>query len=283
MKPASWRSGFALVVGITGLVLVGAVAAVAARSAANPFELTFEGTHEVVPDSPTYPFGLRHVGTFTSTAPFCESGSAVDLQVVQAAGTPVRAIREFTCAHGEGSLTLAVEHPILEHAAPFTTTWRVVGAAGSYAGLRGTGTLRGALLGGDNADPPSVRFRATSLGFVDDDAVAPTIGFTSATMVKLRRPLGAHSLRLALTIRDDVEGNPVGFEVVVRSQGAQLGRKVGSTASGSVSLRVRVRIPAATRAVQVEATAVDPVGNQSSAARMLKLPRSGFGRAGPHS
>jgi hypothetical protein len=269
-SPSS-ASTVAVVTALAGLVVVGAVAAVAARTAPTRFELAFEGAHEAVPVSPVYPFGLRHVGKFTSTGPFCESGSAVDVEVVDVGGS-VRAIREFTCADGGGSLTLAVDRAIQEHAAPFTTTWSVLAGTGRYAGLRGTGTLRGTLLGGSNTDPASVRFRTTSVGFVGDDRIAPTIGFASARAVKLRNPADAYSLRLALTIRDDIEGNPVGFEVVVRGRGAELGRKLGSTVSGSVSVKLRVRMPSPkVRAVRVEVTAVDAVGNQGSASRVVSV------------
>jgi hypothetical protein len=265
------RAAAALVTALAGLVLVGAVAAVAARATATPFELTFEGAHEVVPASLSYPFGLRHVGTFTSTAPSCESGSAVDLEVVEQAGS-FRAIREFTCADGLGSLTLAVDQAIQEHAAPFTTTWRVVRGTGRYTGLRGAGALRGRLLSGSNADPASVRFRAAFAGFVGDDAVAPTIGFTNASAAKLRRPAGAYALRLVLTIRDDVEGNPVAFAIVVRGKGMELTRHVGSTASGGVSRQLRVRTPGPKlRTLRIEVTAVDPVGNGSNASRVVSL------------
>jgi hypothetical protein len=261
----------AVVTALVGLVVVGAVAAVAARTAPTRFELAFEGAHEAVPVSPVYPFGLRHVGKFTSTGPFCESGSAVDVEVVDVGGS-VRAIREFTCADGGGSLTLAVDRAIQEHAAPFTTTWSVLAGTGRYAGLRGTGTLRGTLLGGSNADPASVRFSTTSVGFVGDDRIAPTIGFASARAVKLRNPADAYSLRLALTIRDDIEGNPAGFEVVVRGRGAELRRKLGSTVSGSVSVKLRVRMPSPkVRALRVEVTAVDAVGNQGFASRVVSV------------
>jgi hypothetical protein len=269
-SPSS-ASTVAVVTALAGLVVVGAVAAVAARTAATRFELAFEGAHVAVPVSPTYPFGLRHVGTFTSTGPFCESGSAVDVEVVDVGGS-VRAIREFTCADGGGSLTLAVDRAIQEHAAPFTTTWSVVGGSGRYAGLRGTGTLRGTLLGGSNTDPASVRFRTTSVGFVGDDRIAPMIGFASARAVKLRKPADAYSLRLALTIRDDVEGNPVGFTVVVRGRGAELSRRLGSTVSGSISMTLRVRTASPKlRALRIEVTAVDPFGNRSSASRLVSL------------
>jgi hypothetical protein len=223
-----------------------------------------------VPVSRSYPFGLRHVGTFTSSGPFCESGSAVDVEVVDVGGS-VRAIREFTCADGGGSLTLAVDRAIQEHAAPFTTTWSVVRGTGRYTGLRGAGTLRGTLLGGSNADPASVRFRAAFAGFVGDDAIAPTIGFSSATIVQLRRQ-GAYALRLVLRIRDDVETNPVAFTIVVRRKGSELERYVGSTASGNVSLRLPVKAPGPKiRALRIEVTAVDQVGNESNASRVVSL------------
>ena len=92
-------------------------------------------------------------------------------------------------------------------------------------------------------------------------------------MIKLR-PARTYSLRLVVAIRDDVDGNPVGYAVTVKGNGSALGRKVGSTASGAVTLTIRVRVPnSRLRTIRVQVTATDPIGNERSLARSLTLPR----------
>src|SRR5262245_2858292 len=99
-------------VALVGIVLAGTVAvsaetAAAPRSKASPFALVFAASHEpqyfdceVAPNFRC--LELRHVGTFTSGAPFCESGTAEDPQ------DPNREDRRYTCADGSGSLTLSI-------------------------------------------------------------------------------------------------------------------------------------------------------------------------------
>ena len=53
-------------------------------------------------------------------------------------------------------------------------------------------------------------------GFADfADAVAPSLAFTSASATKLRRPARAYSIHVALSLRDDVEGNTVAYRLRV--------------------------------------------------------------------
>ena len=274
LRSARWAAYATVTFILVGMVGVGGVTALAASSTVGPFELALEARHERVPVSPTYPFGLRHIGTFTSSAPFCLSGTLVDLQVVAVPLTPLRARRELTCADGSGSLIVGINEPQLEHDSRFPGTWRIEEGTGRYASLRGRGEYRGELLGGDPLDPANVVFRASWQGVTDTDTVAPTLSVATARATKLRRPAGAYSLRLVLGIRDDVEDNPVGYAVAVRGKGIELARKVGSTASGTVSLKLRVERPDATvRAVRVQVMAVDPVGNERSIAQSVKLPR----------
>ncbi len=273
----SHRSKAALVLGaalLVALVLVGAVAGLAAPSAPAKFELTIDARHEPVPASADYPFGGRHTGRFTSRSPFCDAGSLVDRRIIVSGGGPVSNDRLFTCDDGTGTLLVSILNPIAEHDPPLQGSWRIVEGSGRYAGLRGTGRYRGEFLSGDAGDFLSVVFRSTWDGFADTDSVAPSIGFSSATLAKLRKPIGAYTLRLVLAIRDDVEGNPVGYAVVVRSNGLELNRRIGSTASPSLSMKLKLEPQnRKARAVQIEVTAIDPVGNESSATRSLRLPR----------
>lgn len=267
------RTWVVLVCVLIGMAGVGAVSALAASSVAATFELTIDGRHEPVPVSADYPFGGRHTGRFTSKPPFCLSGSLVDLQVVAPSGVPVSNKRLFTCDDGTGTLTISIGNPIAEHGPPFRATWSILDGNGSYAGLRGTGAYRGEFVGGDPSDFLSIVFRSALDGFVDRDSVPPAIAISSARAIKLRRPSGAYAVRIALSLRDDVDGNAVSYTVTATGGGTELAREFGR-ASGSISLAFRVR-PAATkvRSVRIEITGTDPVGNEAKLGRTLKLPR----------
>jgi hypothetical protein len=110
-------------------------------------------------------------------------------------------------------------------------------------------------------------------GFADNDAVAPAIAISEAKVTKLRRPAGAYSIRLAVSIRDNVEGNEVAYSVTATSGGATPANTVGSTASGRVSMTLRVHPRSTARTVALRIRTTDPVGNESSLSRSVKLPR----------
>jgi hypothetical protein len=104
----------------------------------------------------------------------------------------------------------------------------------------------------------------------------------SASATKLRRPAGAYSIRVVLSLRDDVEGNTVAYRLRVK-EGPEHARdrqlwwidtREGSTASGSVSMKLRV-FPSSkrVRSVQLQLSGSDPVGNEVSLTRSVKLPR----------
>ena len=136
-----------------------------------------------------------------------------------------------------------------------------------------------------DGDPPSdlvVPFRSTYQGFAAADAVAPSLAFTGASAKKLLRAAGFYSIRVTLSLRDDVEGNAVAYRLGVK-EGPEhprdrrlllLDSKEGSTASGSVSTTLRV-FPSSkrVRTVQLLLSGSDPVGNEVSITRTLKLPR----------
>jgi len=213
---------------------------------------------------------LVDAGTFTSKAPFCESGSAVDVRLgpVDAPGT---ATRLLTCADGSGSLTALVGSPQSEHQG--TGTWSIVGGAGRYAGLRGRGTYRSERVSGDPDVPATIAFRNTWQGIVDADSVAPSIAIPTATATKLRRPSGAYALKLALALRDDVDGSSVSYTLRVTAGGVELARKFGTAESATLALNVRIRPSARVKAVRLQLSAEDPVGNEARLSRSLRLPR----------
>ena len=270
-------------VALAGVVAVSAAAAPAARSEPSAFELTVEGTWEW-----NVYFGpfQEGTGTFSSRAPFCATGTFVEDPYVGSATT-----WRLTCADGTGGLTLSVvEERVVR--------WQIVDGSGSYAGLRGGGSLRsGEALGSPSYAPGSlVTWRGTLVGVVDwgaepdqpedtdtvaptnADTVAPTIAIASARAAKLRRPAGAYSIKVALAVRDDVEGNTVAYTLRVTKTRAHglvvLASKNGTTASGSISTTLRVVPGKRVQTLQLRVSGSDPAGNEVSLVRLLKLPRS---------
>ena len=200
-------------IGVAGVVAVSAATALAARSAASPFELVLQGRYEAFVQGDVLLDG-QLVATFTSGAPFCESGTAVDVEL-PARSSPVAGARRYTCADGSGSLTRAEADPRRARATtPGSGEWTIVEGSGRHMGLRGKGTFIGELLSGDPWDFASpIEVRTTLQGLVAADAVAPSLAFTSASVTKLRRPAGAYSIKVALSLRDDVEGSTVAYYV----------------------------------------------------------------------
>lgn len=240
-----------LAVGIAAAVAASAATAPAAPSAVSAFELTvdatwYEGPWVFAPEG----------GTFRSRAPFCETGKFVGDY----------ASWRFTCDDGTGGLTVSLVRD--------NTAWLIVDGSGSYADLRGSGSLRGEFLLCESCDPAlGFPFRGTLNGVVDHDAVAPTIAFSSATATKLRRPAGAYALRLGVALRDNVTGSPVSYTLRVYSGGRELEGRSGTATTEAVSMTVRIRPPARTRTVRLELGAEDPVGNAVTLTSTLRLPR----------
>jgi hypothetical protein len=261
-------------IGLAGVVAVSAATAVAARSAASPFELLYQGRWETNWEAdPSYGLPAVLVGTFTSDAPFCESGTA---DYRERARDPV--LRRYTCSDGSGSLTLGMTNPLAAYNGIGQGEWTIVEGSGRYARLRGKGSYTGEVLEQDiEHDGATIAFRTTSQGFVTADAVAPSLAFTRASATKERGTPGAYSIRVALSLRDDVEGNTVAYRLIVRQTRAhrvvELATKEGSTASGSVSTTLRVVPGKRVRSVQLLLSGSDPVGNEVSIGRSLKLPR----------
>jgi len=283
-RSSSWA---AVALGLAGLIGVGAalVLAAPARTAASAFELTLEA--EYLPPE----FMTTEGGTFRSRAPFCAGGTFLQ-DVVQYADYGVERL-QFTCDDGTGSL--AVGFPPLSAG----VAWRILDGSGSYAGLRGRGSQRWEQLCGDNCDlGKPIPYRGTLVGVVDwgvepdwpedGDTVAPTkpdqpedadtmaiVGATvSAQAAKLRRPAGTYSIKVALALRDDVEGNAVSYRLrVATTRGIELTRRFGTTTTGAVSMTLRIRPPDGARLVRLQLTGGDPVGNAVSVRRSLRLPR----------
>ena len=266
--------GLALVAAaaVAGIVAVSAASALATRSAATPFELVAIDRYEG--ECPDCVGSSGHVGTFTSSAPFCESGTADDVGSRRRGESDVR----YTCSDGSGSLTLAVRNFGGDNKEG--QEWMIFEGSGRYADLRGGGAYTYEML---SQYPPAVTYRTAFQGLVAEaDTVAPSVAFTSAVPTKLRRPAGVYAIRVALSLRDDVEDNTVEYTLWVK-EGPEhagdrrlplLGWREGSTASGSAMTMLRVHPSSKrVRSVQLLLSASDPEGNDVSIARSLALPR----------
>jgi hypothetical protein len=247
-------------IGLAGLIAVTAATALAARSTASPFELIVEGK-----ETWEYYVPVSIEETFTSRAPFCPTGTVVDLPVG----------KRFTCDDGTGSLTFS---RIPQWRGDMTAEWQIVQGSDSYADLRGRGSVHREALGGEIEDPDDGSgywaWRDTFDGTVDWDAVAPTIAFTSASASKLRRVPGVYLIRVAISLGDNVEGNPVTYKLKATERRTELARKEGTTASGSVVTTLRVEPSSKrVRSVDLHLRASDPIGNEQFLVRTLKLPR----------
>jgi hypothetical protein len=258
---------------VAAAMAVGAVGAAASPMTAIPFELVVDGSNQQVPQSPDFPFGVRHVGTFTASSPFCASGTFADLtnDFLDSSADS----RLYTCADGSGTLTTQQED-WFELKPPYTSTWHILGGTGSFADLRGKGSyFGGPPLGGNHEDPFSVTYRSTYRGIVDFDVVGPTITVSNAKLTKLRRPAGAYSLRLALSMSDKERGSRISYTVWVEPGGGGLyiAQKKGSTAAGTVTMTIRFRPASGMRAVRLELGAEDPVGNWRWITHRMSLPR----------
>jgi hypothetical protein len=207
--------------------------------------------------------------TFESRAPFCTTGTFLEF------GGPGWTTWRFACDDGTGGLTISIARAWNHDpdVSAWETTWRVVEGTGSYAGLRGEGSMRIEVLGSETSDGTSVMtWRSTLQGVVERDAVAPTIAFWGATAAKLERP-GSYALRLGVALRDDVTDNPVSYTLRVTSGGHKLAEKSGTTRKEAIVMTLRIRPPAGARTVRLVLTGSDPVGNEVSLTRSLKLPR----------
>ena len=264
----SW--GSLVGIGLAGVVAVSAASALTARSTASPLELVFQARHE--PCSDCFPsVSVRHVGTFTSGAPFCESGTAEDVGWFRRRiDSDTSALRHYTCADGSGSLLLSIASVKAEHARGAGSEWIVEQGSGLYAGLRGKGTSNEEPTSGN----PGVAV-ITSNGFAGtEDATAPTLAFTATSATKLRRPVGAYSIRVAFWLRDDAEGTPVRYRLVVTDGLRVLVSTTGTTPSGPVTTTLGVRLSSKrVRSVNLRLYGSDWIGNEVSIDRSLKLPR----------
>ncbi|MFC5176862.1 hypothetical protein [Nocardioides taihuensis] len=115
----------------------------AAAHAAGPVPTTFTDQRSVTGES-----------VVTSDLPGCTTGTAVDLRAGahdHPGGGVFSAVREVRCDGGSGFvLTITARYG----GGDSTGTWAVTGAYGELAGLRGRGTVEGALFDADGDGQP---------------------------------------------------------------------------------------------------------------------------------
>jgi hypothetical protein len=181
--------------------------------------------------------------------------------------------RLLTCDDGSGTATALVVPLDSEHGG--SGTWKIVSGTGRHEKLRGQGRFTSVRTSGDPLDHGTITFRSGWTGMADLDDVPPAIAFSSTSAAKLRRPDGAYSVKLALSLSDDAVGNAVSYTVrVTTSSGIELTRRFGTAGTRTVSMTMRVRpLSARTKTVRLVLSAEDPLGNEATISRSLRLPR----------
>jgi hypothetical protein len=241
---------------ILAAVLLALIAGGGASAAPPAFQLVFDGHHNA---------SLTHEGSFTSSLALCASGSAEDVSVNSTTDT---AVRRFSCPGGS-EFTASVSPLPAEHGG--TGQWQIVSGSGSLASLRGRGTFSSTRLAGRSDDPATITFRSTWQGVADFDTVPPTIAVTKVTVRKLRRPSGAYNLRVVAAFPGDAA---VSYVLQVADPRKPLNAfvyKVGQATNGGLTVIARIRPPKSTRSVEIKLQASDPVGNEASGVKAVRL------------
>jgi hypothetical protein len=254
---------------VLSMVLAGGLVSLAGGALAAPseFSLTFVGKHVVDPAAPT---GLHHEGQFTASAPFCSSGTAIDTRHVLLDALSVE--RTHTCDDGSGSIIVSLPDVVREHQGG-GGSWKIIGGTGKYEELRGSGAYSGQVLSGDPFDFSSVTYRTIWRGLVGFDADPPAVTLT-ATATKLKLPRRTYSLRVGFAVRNEEPGARVTYSLIVQAnrQYVSGGSRQGSTTAGRAAFALRITPPRTARTVQISVRASDPLGNESTTTRPVRLP-----------
>ena len=205
-------------------------------------------------------------GTFDATAPMCATGRIEDVSHFDSGPTTVIAHRAHICGDGSGVLTFVLRGKA-EHF-DGTGTWEIERASGALTTLRGRGTYRNAATG-------EITFMNTWTGIVAFDDVAPTVEILRVTT---RRTGSRLSLRLQMSVRDDVEANASTYVLVVENpaSGRRVARRSGRI-DGVASTEFSLRAPQSVRKLVLRLTATDPLGNERVTTRTVRLPRAARG------
>ena len=239
----------------------------AAGTAPTAFQLTFNGSHQTA-TFPT-PLHLMHSGPFTSAAPFCASGNAVDTSHQL---NPLAAIRRFTCDDGSGSIDARVELFPDEHSVGASEPWEIIGGTGQYATLRGKGTWKTLSVSGNENDPTTITFQTQWTGLVAFDATPPTVTVTKVTVKQ--RSKSSYAVQLHLTAKDDNQANAISYLVTL--PGTSNTRLTVYTSKAPETPGPKTVFFAAhttARTIRAAITVTDPLGNKRTLSRTITLHR----------
>ena len=225
------------------------MAALAAGSAAKPFELVFNGEYEFDDDGACCGAGSLHL-----------EGAVLRVRVRRRRGSRLVASPARTAA--AASRSIYGGPPLARARIDGDGDWRILEGTGQYADLRGRGTSRGEMLSDDpvrRSAAARTRGSWTQTRWRRQSASRPKA-------FKVKGKKGVYTIPVALEIRDDVEGNPVAYKVAVSARAAPDHGWPRSRARRSEVSPSSSRSPPQepVRAVLIRTTAVDPVGNESA-------------------
>lgn len=241
--------------GVTALAatLAAAAGVLALPASAAPMQVTLSlsGMHPLGQDA--------HQGTFTASGPLCSSGSWLG----SGEGT-----RVFTCSDRSGTFTASFAGE-LEHTAGATGSWSITSGSGHYTTLRGKGS--GHVDSSTGGSTPPITFNDTWMGVVDFDATAPTGSITAAKVVRPHRAHGLWKVRVSFAARDNVDGSPVSFHWIAAAGTFEADRN-GTVTTGTGSFTFAFRRSKGTHLLQIQIFLQDPVGNESTLKKNVRLP-----------
>lgn len=260
MNAVAWHIGRMLLHERTPLGGVMALAATLAAAAAMlALPASAAPTQVTLSLSGMHPLGQEaHQGTFTASGPLCSSGSWLG----SGEGT-----RVFTCSDQSGTFTASFAGE-LEHTAGATGPWSITSGSGPYTTLRGKGS--GHIDSNSGGSTPPITFNDTWTGVVDFDATAPTGSITAAKVVRPHRAHGLWKVRVSFAAHDSVDGGPVSFHWIAAS-GTFAKDGNGTVTTGTGSFTFAFRRSQATHLLQIQISLQDPVGNESSVKKNVRL------------
>ena len=261
----------AVAVAVAGLLGTGVVAEPAASTArrASPFELLIDGSRNPEAPTSTFSLGYRREGSYAASAPLCPAGDFVDLNY-GLSGNWITGLSRFTCGDGSGSVTartwlVSADDELVS----CVGAWQILGGTGEYEELRGMGTYASIQQSGAVEDDAAPSYVEAWSGRIAFDDVAPTVAVSRVSASHGARD--DYLIRVELSTRDNVRGNPVSFLLTAWSR-FLLAAKSGTTSTGTASIAVRIRPVEAARRIRLKVEVWDPVGNEADLVRPLRLP-----------